>query len=81
MALISEVTPIAGHRLMVKLADGRVAVVDYSDKLGTCRFCALADEDTFSNVTTDGVFIIWGNGKVRVSASELYTYVQKSQAI
>lgn len=81
MALISEVTPIKGYRLMVKLADGNVAVVDYSDKLGTCRFCALADEDTFSDVRTDGVFIIWADGKVKVSASELYTYVKKSKAV
>ncbi len=71
MALISEATPLKGHRIKVKLANGKIIYVDFSDKLSTCRFCSLVDENTFSDVSTDGLFIIWNRCNVKISASEL----------
>ncbi len=81
MALISDVIPEKGHRLLVKLANGQFVILDFTGKLDTCRFCRLSDEESFFDVKTDGVFVMWGNGDVRLSASEIYTMFQKAVAV
>lgn len=78
MSLISDVFPERGYRLIVRLANGNSVVVDLSKKLNTCRFCTLTDENVFSDVRTDGIFVYWGNGNTKLSASEIYsTYINQ----
>lgn len=72
MALIQNVTPKSQYRIHVQLANGRDYDIDMSSKIKTCRFSSLSDAEYFSHVTTDGMFIIWGNGETMLSASELY---------
>ena len=71
MRYIRAVVPMKGHRLFMDMDSGSSVIVDLSVKLRTMKYKELEDEALFRAVETDGVFVSWGNGRVRVTVQEL----------
>ncbi len=71
MAYLKSITPLKDYRLFLEMTSGSVAIIDLSKKLDTARFYSLRDEDLFKTVVTDGDYVIWGDGAVRVTVKEL----------
>ncbi len=71
MSYIRWVAPMKGHRLLMEMESGSSVTVDLSVKLRTMKYKALEDEALFQSVKTDGDYVIWGDGLVRVTAKEL----------
>ena len=76
MVQIKSVVPLDDYRLAVDLENGSSVTLNFTDKLGTVRFGLLADKDFFRRATTDGTLISW-DGKIEISASEVFQLVQK----
>lgn len=72
MARISYVEAKAAHRLLVELDSGMVLYVNMSDKIDTCRFLDLKNEDIFRNVQTDGNMVYWCDGFINMTLNEIY---------
>lgn len=72
MARISYVEAKAAHRLLVELDTGMVLYVNMSDKLDTCRFLDLKNDEVFKNVQTDGNMIYWSDGFISMTLNEIY---------
>ncbi len=72
MARISYVEAKAAHRLLVELDTGMVLYVNMSDKINTCRFLDLKNDEVFRNVQTDGNMIYWSDGFINMTLNELY---------
>ena len=53
------------------LESGSMLIVDLSVRLTFVRFQQLADPDLFASARTDGDYVIWGNGQIRITAREL----------
>ncbi len=75
MGYIRSVTPMKGYRLYLEMESGSSVTVDLSGKLHTMKYAALSDETLFYSAVTDGDFVIWGGGLVRVTAGELVDIV------
>jgi hypothetical protein len=75
MKTIRSVLPLMGYRLFMEMESGSSVTVDLSVKLDTLRYRALEDEALFRKVWTDGDYVIWGDGRVRVTAQELIDIV------
>lgn len=71
MALIDSVTPGEGYLLAVCMTGGDKITVNLSSKINTCRFMSLVNKETYYKAKTDGTFVIWNNGEVKLSVSEL----------
>ena len=72
MARISYVEAKAAHRLLVELDSGMVLYVNMSDKIDTCRFLDLKNDDIFRNVQTDGNMVYWCDGFINMTLNEIY---------
>lgn len=72
MAKIRDVEPKYANRLLVELDTGRVFLINMTDKIETMRFNDLKDEFLFMGATTDGDSILWDNGRISLSLSEIY---------
>jgi hypothetical protein len=53
-------------------------ILDLIDRLDTVRSAAIADNDLFRRVTTDGKYIRWEN-KVEISAGEGFQLAKKAR--
>ncbi len=72
MARISYVEPKPAHRLLVELDTGMVMYINMTEKIETCRFLDLKNDDVFNGVTTDGNAIYWNDGFISMTLNELY---------
>lgn len=72
MARISYVEAKPAHRLLVELDTGMVLYVNMTDKIETCRFLDLKDDNVFKDVETDGSAIYWNYGFISMTLNEIY---------
>lgn len=75
MNYIKSVVPLKGYRLFMEMESGSNVIVDLSVKLHTMKYTELKDEALFKNVKTDGDYVIWGDGRLRLTANELMEVV------
>lgn len=75
MSYIKVAVPMSDYRLFMYMESGSNVIVDLSCRLHTMRYEALQDEMLFKTAKTDGNYVIWGNGSVKVSAAELLDVV------
>lgn len=71
MSYIRSVVALEDYRLLMEMESGSSVTVDLSVKLGTMKYRELMDRALFDTAATDGDYVIWGNGRVRVTAGEL----------
>lgn len=72
MARIMDVEPKYANRLLVELDGGRMFLINMTDKIETMRFNDLKDEFLFMDATTDGDSILWDNGRISLSLTEIF---------
>jgi hypothetical protein len=75
MRYIKSVLPMPGYRLQMEMESGSIVTVDFSSKLRTAKCAELADEKLFMTATTDGDYVTWGRGQVRLTVYELMEVV------
>lgn len=75
MSYVKSIVPMNDFRLFMDMESGSVVIVDLSVKLNTMKYKELADERIFRNVRTDGDYVIWGDGRVKLTAKELLDVV------
>jgi len=75
MNYIKEVLPLKGYRLFMVMEGGSIVTIDFSDKLHTMKYAELADEAFFYTAKTDGDYVIWGSGQIRLTVKELLDIV------
>ena len=75
MSYIKAVVPMKDHRLFMDMESGSSVIVDLSVKLDTMKYKNLADDAFFFSVRTDGDYVFWGDGHVKVTAKELLDVV------
>jgi hypothetical protein len=61
---------LPGYCLLVETADGGSVFFGMKNRLGIEKFAPLADAELFASVATDGSYLIFGGGKVRIGAAE-----------
>ncbi len=71
MSYIKSVVPMKDYRLFMEMAGGSNVTVDLSGKLETMKYADLADETFFKTAETDGDYVIWGGGRLRLTVNEL----------
>jgi hypothetical protein len=71
MRYIKTVVPMKGYRLFMEMESGSNVIVDLSVKLDTMKYKDLKDYRIFQSAVTDGDYVVWGDGRVRVTAKEL----------
>lgn len=71
MSYIKTVLPMKDYRLLMEMEGGSTVIVDLSNKLRTMKYSELADKGFFKTATTDGDYVIWGDGRLRLTANEL----------
>lgn len=71
MSYIKSVLPLKDYRLFLEMEGGSTATVDLSGKLHTMKYSELADEAFFNTAKTDGDYVIWGGGRLRLTVNEL----------
>lgn len=75
MSYIKAIVPMNDYRLFMDMESGSVVIVDLSVKLNTMKYMELADEKIFRSVKTDGDYVIWGDGRVKLTVKELLDVV------
>lgn len=75
MSYIKTIAPMKDFRLFMEMESGSVVIVDLSVKLNTVKYKDLTDERLFCSARTDGNCVVWGGGRVRVTAKELMDVV------
>lgn len=75
MGYIKTVVPMKDHRLFMVMESGSSVIVDLSVKLNTMKYKDLTDEKMFRNARTDGDYVFWGDGRVKVTVKELMDVV------
>ena len=75
MSYIKTVLPMKDHRLFMEMEGGSTVTVDLSGKLQTMKYAELADETFFRTAVTDGDYVLWGGGRVRLTVGELMEVV------
>lgn len=71
MRYIKAVVPMKDYRLLMEMESGSSVTVDLSVKLHTMKYAELADEVLFKTAVTDGDYVIWGGGRLRLTVKEL----------
>ena len=71
MGYIKTVVPMKDYRLFMEMESGSNVIVDLSVKLDTMKYKDLKDYRIFQSAVTDGDYVVWGDGRVRVTAKEL----------
>jgi len=59
----------------MEMESGSSVTVDLSVKLNTIKYAELADEAFFNTATTDGDYVVWGDGRLRLTVKELMEVV------
>lgn len=59
------------HRLFMEMEGGSTVTVDFSPRLHTMKYAALADQALFETAATDGDYVIWGAGRIRLTVNEV----------
>ncbi len=80
MRFINSVVPMKDHRLFMEMASGSNVTVDLSVKLKTMKYSELANEDFFMTAKTDGDYVIWGGGRLKLTVGELMEVVMMGWA-
>ena len=75
MSYIKAVLPMKDYRLFMEMESGSSVIVDLSVKLKTMKYAELEDVTLFKNVKTDGDYVIWGNGRLKLTVNELMEVV------
>lgn len=75
MNYIKTVLPMKDYRLFMEMESGSTVTVDFSGKFHTAKYAELADEAFFNTVTTDGDYVTWGGGRLRLTVNELMEVV------
>ncbi len=75
MSYIKAVLPMKDYRLLLEMKGGSTVIADLSTKLHTIKYAELVDEAFFETATTDGDYVIWGDGRLRLTVNELMEVV------
>ncbi|MEN6325732.1 MAG: hypothetical protein ABFD18_05955 [Syntrophomonas sp.] len=75
MSYIKAIVPMKDYRLFMEMESGSVVTVDLSGKHNTIKYAELADQEFFQTAATDGDYIIWGGGRLRLTVHELMEVV------
>lgn len=75
MGYIKNVLPMKDYRLLMQMEGGSTVIVDLSVKLYTMKYAELTEDGLFKTATTDGNYIIWGEGRLVVTVNELMEVV------
>lgn len=75
MNYIKTVLPMKDYRLLMEMESGSTVIADLSNKLHTVKYAELADEALFKTAKTDGDYVIWGDGRLRLTVNELMEVV------
>jgi len=75
MGYIRSVLPMKDYRLLLEMEGGSTVIVDLSKKLCTMKYSELEDVKFFEAVATDGDYVSWGGGRLRVTVNELMEIV------
>jgi hypothetical protein len=75
MNYIKTVLPMKDYRLFMEMESGSIVIADLSGKLCTMKYAELADEAFFKTATTDGDYVVWGGGRLRLTVNELMEVV------
>ena len=75
MNYIKSVVPLKDYRLFMEMESGSSVTVDLSVKLYTMKYAELNNEALFKSVKTDGDYVIWGDGRLRLTVNELMEVV------
>ncbi len=75
MNYIKAVMPMKDHRLFMEMESGSSVTVDLSVKLNTIKYAELRDEDFFMTARTDGDYVIWSDGRLKLTVNELMEVV------
>lgn len=71
MSFIKAVMPLKDYRLFMNMQSGSSVIVDFSAKLDTMRYAELEDEAFFRTAATDGDYVVWDGGRLRLAVNEL----------
>jgi hypothetical protein len=71
MDYIQSVAPLPNYRLEVKMANGSSAIVNFKPRLNAAKYLPLKNEEIFKAVSTDGNYVIWQKGFVKITAKEV----------
>ncbi|MHB8131695.1 MAG: hypothetical protein ACYDEX_22170 [Mobilitalea sp.] len=74
--LIIGVVTKENFRLEVMFENGSSVILNLESRLHTIRFGMLSDKEFFSQATTDGNYIRWGD-KIEISVNEVFLLAQK----
>ena len=75
MNYIKTVLPMKDYRLFMEMESGSTVTVDLSGKLYTMKYADLTDKTFFKTAATDGDYVIWGGGRLRLTVNELMEVV------
>lgn len=75
MEYIKSVLPMKDHRLLMEMEGGSTVIVNLSGKLHTMKYAELVDIGFFNDVSTDGNYVIWRNGRLKITVNELMEIV------
>ena len=71
MNYVKCVVPLEGRRLFLELGSTSNLVVDLSIKLDTMKYMELQSEELFFDVKLEDDYVVWGDGRVKVTVQEL----------
>lgn len=75
MSYIKAIVPMKDHRLFMEMESGSSVTLDLSGKFNTIKYAELADRAFFQTAATDGDYVIWGGGRLRLTVKELMEVV------
>lgn len=75
MSYIKTIVPMNDYRLFMDMESGSFVIVNLSVKLNTMKYKELKDDRVFRSAKTDGDYVFWGDGRVRLTAKELLDVV------
>lgn len=75
MNYIKSVSPMKDYRLFMEMESGSSLIIDFSIKLNTMKYKELADETLFKTAFTDGNYVVWGEGRLKLTVNELMDVV------
>lgn len=71
MVYIQKVSSLPNYCLEIEMVNGSSATVNFKPRLRSAKYMVLKDEEIFNMVSTDGNYIIWQNGLVKITAKEV----------
>ena len=76
---ILRVMPLEGYRLRLELGSGSILELDMAGRLGTIRFCPLAEPEVFRSVTTDGQKLYMSDGTANIYTLDPATFKREKR--